>query len=135
MSTFGGDDVRQILADLVRTAELQRETATIQSVLVQQELELLRTGALRQRQRPPSVAHVSRPYRPLNVVHRTWRGFVDSMQMLEARARQEHLKPTKKAVCGLGPDSVKTITRTMALYGLHPDDWPPSRWKIDRGQL
>ena len=65
---------------------------------------------------------------PTNPLHRTWRGFVDDLQHLEALARREGLKLTKANVAQFGVDTVKTITRTMEWYGLGASDWPPSTW-------
>ena len=70
---------------------------------------------------------------PRNPLHRTWRGFVQCMQKLKGKAKEHELKLTKEAVCQFGPDSVKTVTRTMTLtYGMDSDDWPPSTWDPDR---
>ncbi len=80
-------------------------------------------------------AREQKPHRhvPSNPDHRTWRGFVLSMQHLEDEARNVDLKLSKKAVCQLGTDSAKTIVRTMTeTYGLRADDWPPSRWDPEK---
>lgn len=85
--------------------------------------------------RPPAPSDKKPPRRhvPRNPDHRTWRGFVVSMQNLEKMARELQLVTTKQAVCQLGSDAPKTVTRTMVLtYGLHPDNWPPSLWDPDQ---
>jgi len=65
---------------------------------------------------------------PSNPLHRTWRGFVEDLQHLEALAHREGLKVSKANVAQFGVDTVKTITRTMEWYGLSAHDWPPSTW-------
>lgn len=100
--------LREIAELLRETAELNRQTAR----MLQSQTS---------RRRPLASG-------PQNLEHRTWEGFVRSMQTLELEARRFDLKPTKQAICGLGADSPKTITRTMRRYGLRPDQWPPSTW-------
>jgi hypothetical protein len=67
---------------------------------------------------------------PLNPAHQSWRGFVEDMQKLEAEAKREGLKLTKANLCRLGVDTVRTITRTMAWYGV--TSWPPSTWDPEK---
>lgn len=68
---------------------------------------------------------------PQNPRHQTWRGFVQDLQQLEDHARREGLKLLKANVCRFGVDDPRTITRTMAWYGLAKTDWPPSTWDAD----
>jgi hypothetical protein len=106
-------------------ADSLRETTRIQRE-IQQEFAFLH-GTPRQippEPRPHTVSHRG----PQNPLHHTWHEFVLDLQQLEARARHEHLKLTKANVARFGTDTPKTITRTMAWYGLAKTDWPPSTW-------
>jgi hypothetical protein len=124
-----GDSSDRILRILEEVAHAQRETAHAQR-LIAERLDGRPTldgtiGSLRPTPREQKASrHV-----PRNPDHRTWRGFVLSMQNLEKLARRQDLRPTKKAICQLGPDDVKTVTRTMTeTYGLSANAWPPSTW-------
>ena len=98
-----GHLIRKLLADALRESARQ--------------LEL---GGMPARRAP--VSHRG----PLNPRHQTRRGFVEDLQQLEREARREGLKLTRSNVCRFGVDTVKTVGRTMAWYGL--TSWPPSSW-------
>ena len=78
---------------------------------------------------PAPRTHVSHRG-PANPAHQSWRGFVADLQKLEAEAKREGLKLTKANLCRLGVDTVRTITRTMAWYGV--TSWPPSTWDPEK---
>src|SRR5215471_365352 len=99
-----------------RMAQLELRLAT-----AEQRLDQL-AARLSLRRSPRKLPGHPRP----NSLHRTWGEFIESMQVLESRARARNIKPTKQALADLGNQSSKTITRTMAWYGLR--DWPPSLW-------
>lgn len=115
------DDAARYFKEL---ADALRETTRIQRE-IQQEFAFLHGT---RRQDDPPRQHAPSHRGPTNPLHQTWRGFVQDLQQLEARARGERLKLTKANVCYFGTDTVKTITRTMAWYGLDKALWPPSTW-------
>jgi hypothetical protein len=120
------DDLRQAARSLAEAAQFELQLLREQRQWFQQQVREKNV-----RQDPTRSVGGPRPVRsrkPANERHRTWRGFVETMQELEAHARELDLKPTKRAVCQFGADSPKTVTRTMTDYGLRPDDWPPSGW-------
>lgn len=129
------------VANLARVAHEQHETAellleTMRTLLATVREQHVRTNgiaessllSLRQANRI-ATDHTSRPYRPATERHRTWAGFVESMQALEQTAPELGFKRFTKEVAGqIGSDSARTITRTMQAYELAPTDWPPSTW-------
>jgi len=120
-----GEHDRQLpmFGDPDRILRLLEEVAHTQRLIAERMDE--RPTPLR---RSPREQKASR-HVPRNPDHRTWKGFVSSMQKLEKQARELDLRPTKKAICQLGPDDVKTITRTMTeTYHLSATAWPPSTW-------
>jgi hypothetical protein len=129
------EDLRQTARDLLAAARLQER---IQARMLEQQQQRWQQPFdfidLRELPtRPPAPRPPTRRKHPVqNPRHRTWSGFVQAMQELEGIARREGLRLSKRAVCQFGPDSPKTITRTMARYGLRPEDWPPSTWNPDR---
>jgi hypothetical protein len=114
MQMFPPEDLLRLLHE---TAALQHQTAEIMQ-------RLAATGG--NRGTSPKL-RVVRPWRPQNERFRTYRGFRDSMVELE-RALPREQKKNKTNVCGLGADSVKTVTRTMHHYHLGAAQWPPSSW-------
>jgi hypothetical protein len=137
---FPSDDAGRdlLLRLLMQSVEAVRSLAAVNQDLIAQWRNgheppaplpppALRDAPEREQERKP------RRHRPRNPDHRSWRGFVLSMRKLEQKARDLDLKPTKEAVCQLGPDAVKTVTRTMTLtYGMDPNDWPPSGWDPEK---
>ena len=120
---------------LFHVIKVQAETVRMLAAVAAAQKQVLER---RQSSRPARLEATSdekpeRRHVPRNPDHRTWRGFVLSMQALEKMARELHLVTTKLAVCQLGSDSPKTVTRTMVLtYGMDPDNWPPSLWDPDK---
>lgn len=122
------EDTRLLLRTLADLAEGLRETARVQRQqqdLLQQQIRRISTATT------PSEPRESRPS---NSKWRTWRGFVLDLQALEARVPRR-VKVTKAKLGELGPDSARTISRTMECYGLTVTDWPPSTWNPDEERV
>lgn len=127
-----GDPGRDLLFHII---EVQAEGIRMLAAVAAAQKEALGAQQSPRPTRPRAASNekAARRHVPRNPDHRTWRGFVLSMQKLEKKARELELVTTKQAVCQLGSDAPKTVTRTMVLtYGLHPDNWPPSLWDPDQ---
>lgn len=139
------DPARELMMTVIRLqAEGLRSIAAVNHELVELEKRLLdkrgngTIGSLRGTTigslRGESKQHKRRRHQPQNRKWRTWSGFRDDMQQLEARIRRrDHLKPNdevaKETMATEDGLTVKTITRTMVeTYGLQPNQWPPSTW-------
>jgi hypothetical protein len=121
----GGDDSPRDRL-LFHVLDMQAQSVKVMAALLQDALDgrLARNGRV-------DVAREKRPHRPVNERHRTYASFRAAMCELEDAVGDVKHK-TKVVVCALGPDSVKTVTRTMVeCYGLRPQQWPPSTWPAE----
>jgi hypothetical protein len=121
------------LLDLCREqAQALREAQVVTRELLQNARDARNGTARAERAKSEPALHG-----PLNPQHRTWRGFVRTLQELERRERRgnELMRVTKAALAKRGPDSARTIRRTMQGYGLKLDNWPPSTWNPDEERV
>jgi DNA invertase Pin-like site-specific DNA recombinase len=135
LSMFPSDDpVRELLFNVIKTQAEGIRMISAVAAGFQSQLKAAVAEGFEIKPLADGQVENKKPRRhvPRNPDHRVWQGFVRSMQRLEQLARAADLKPTKHAVCQLGPDDAKTVTRTMTLtYGLHAEDWPPSTWPTE----
>lgn len=123
------EDLRIISENLVKTAAallaFQRQ-AVDNTRQHSNDVQLALDGFVR--------THDKRPYKPHNPLHRVWRTWVLDMQDRERKlvGADPPMAVVKQNYVIVGGESVRTITRTMALYfKMPPDHWPPSLWDPD----